>query len=121
MYGKALTLAAVFFSALAITAVTYGDDSQGTTLIKPRHKHAVASVHEAGKKPTEVAVSTPPSFSSADTNEDGEIEPNEAEGIGIPFSALDLNSDGIVTHSEYDIATAPYYSRAAIGSKNKTK
>jgi len=29
----------------------------------------------------------------------------EAEAIGIS-SALDLNSDGMITHSEYDIATA---------------
>jgi len=117
MYRKALTLAAVFFSTLAITAVTYGADSQGT-LIKPRHQHAVANVHEVGKKPADVAVPTPPSFSSADVNGDGEIETNEAERIGISFSGLDLNSDGIVTHSEYDIATAPYYSRAALGHHN---
>lgn len=117
MYRKALTLAAVLFSTLAITAVTYGADSQGT-LIKPRHKHAVASVHESGKKPTSFPVSMPPSFAAADINEDGEIEPSEAEAIGISFSALDLDSDGVITHSEYDIATAPYYSRAAIGHHN---
>jgi hypothetical protein len=118
MYRKALTLVAVFFSTFAIATVAYGADSQGT-LIKPRHKHVVASVQESGKKPTSFPVSMPPSFEDADTNEDGEIEPTEAEAIGISFSALDMNGDGVVTHSEYDIATAPYYSRAAIEPRHK--
>ena len=120
MYRKALTLAAVLFCSVALTAMNYRTDSKGTH-IAPHHnnKNAVASVHESGKKPTSFPVSTPPSFAAADTNEDGEIEPNEAKAIGIPFSALDMNGDGVVTHSEYDIATAPYYSRAAIEPRHK--
>lgn len=118
MYRKSLTLAAVCFSAFAVTAVTYGA-APNAAHAKSQKKHAVASVHESGKKPTSFPVSMPPSFADADTNEDGVIEPNEAEAIGISFSALDLDSDGMITHSEYDIATAPYYSRAAITPDHK--
>jgi hypothetical protein len=113
MYRKVLTLAAILFSALAVTAITSRADSHRAHAASHK-KNAVATVHASGKKATTSPPSMPPSFSDADTNQDGEIEPNEAEGIRIPFSALDMNSDGTVTHSEYDIATAPYYSRTAI-------
>ena len=118
MYRKSLTLTAVFFSVLAVAAVTNGA-APTAAHAKSQKKHTVASVQESGKKPTAFPVSMPPSFADADTNEDGEIEPSEAEAIGISFSALDLDSDGMITHSEYDIATAPYYSRAAIAPDHK--
>ena len=113
MYRKALTLAAILFSALAVTTMTSRADSPRAHAASHK-KNAVATVHASGNEPTTSPPSTPPNFADADTNQDGEIEPNEAEGIHIPFSTLDMNSDGTVTHSEYDIATAPFYSRAAI-------
>ena len=108
MYRKALTIAAIMFSALTMTAMTYHGDSQGWNTAQPDKNPGMSAKIQMG------TASNPPSFAKADTNHNNLIDPNEATAIGIPFSVLDQDHDGIVTRYEYNVATAHYYHRSAI-------
>lgn len=108
MYRKALTVAVIIFSALAVTAmVPKGNSATMSTM--QQHKSPAMNAPARAETPAIGTAANPPGFSKADTNHDGRIEPNEALAIGIPFGTLDIDGDGIVTRSEYDVATAQHY------------
>jgi EF hand len=112
MYRKALTIAAIIFPALSVTAVY----AAGPGAARANDKAPMSARAELQVRG---AASNPPSFSKADANHDGLIEPEEADAIGIPFATLDADHDGIVTRSEYSITTAHYYRRSAIQLHSK--
>lgn len=115
MYRKALVIAAIIFPALSFAAMGAGGPGAARAdRTPPMSARAGGEMHAAGE------ASNPPSFSAADANHDGLIEPEEANAIGIPFGTLDADHDGIVTRSEYSITTAHYYRRSAIPLHTKT-
>lgn len=107
MYRKVLWIAAIAFSAFSATAIAAEGDSPRYEATQ-QEERVGGSAPPGGEMQDPRAQSNLPSFSEADTDNDGLIDPDEASDAGLGFSGADRNSDGNLQLDEYQTATGNF-------------
>ena len=103
MQRKVLWTAAIAFSAFSATGLTAEGDSPRWEATQ--QKEAPGGSPPPGGEMQDSSTDALPSFSQADANNNGLIDPSEASDVGLDFSGADRNSDGDLQFDEYQTAT----------------